>query len=75
VLLAVSPLLIAFLLFQRQFAQSFMRSGIKCGEISVLPKGLQSEPTVAATVALAAAKSLCYHRNGDIVMKRAEASK
>ena len=28
-LLAVSPLLIAFLLFQRQFVQSFMRSGIK----------------------------------------------
>ena len=28
-LLAVSPLLIAFLLFQRQFVQSFMRAGIK----------------------------------------------
>jgi len=28
-ILAVSPLLIAFLLFQRQFVQSFMRSGIK----------------------------------------------
>jgi len=28
-LLAISPLLIAFLLFQRQFVQSFMRSGIK----------------------------------------------
>ena len=28
-LLAVSPLLLAFLLFQRQFVQSFMRSGIK----------------------------------------------
>jgi sn-glycerol 3-phosphate transport system permease protein len=28
-LLAVSPLLVAFLLFQRQFVQSFMRSGIK----------------------------------------------
>jgi len=28
-LLAVSPLLIAFLIFQRQFVQSFMRSGIK----------------------------------------------
>ncbi len=28
-LLAVAPLLIAFLLFQRQFVQSFMRAGIK----------------------------------------------
>jgi len=28
-ILAVSPLLIAFFLFQRQFVQSFMRSGIK----------------------------------------------
>ncbi|MBP1717431.1 MAG: transporter permease [Deltaproteobacteria bacterium] len=28
-IMAVSPLLIAFLLFQRQFVQSFMRSGIK----------------------------------------------
>ena len=28
-LLAVSPLLLAFLLFQRQFVQSFMRAGIK----------------------------------------------
>ncbi len=28
-LIAVAPLLIAFLLFQRQFVQSFMRSGIK----------------------------------------------
>jgi sn-glycerol 3-phosphate transport system permease protein len=28
-LLSVAPLLIAFLLFQRQFVQSFMYSGIK----------------------------------------------
>ena len=28
-LLAVAPLLIAFLLFQRQFVQSFMRAGIR----------------------------------------------
>jgi sn-glycerol 3-phosphate transport system permease protein len=28
-LLAVAPLLVAFLLFQRQFVQSFMRAGIK----------------------------------------------
>ncbi|HEY5719425.1 MAG TPA: ABC transporter permease subunit, partial [Gammaproteobacteria bacterium] len=28
-LLAVAPLLLAFLLFQRQFVQSFMRAGIK----------------------------------------------
>ena len=28
-LLSVAPLLVAFLLFQRQFIQSFMRSGIK----------------------------------------------
>ena len=28
-LLSVAPLLIAFLLFQRQFIQSFMHSGIK----------------------------------------------
>jgi sn-glycerol 3-phosphate transport system permease protein len=28
-LMAVAPLLVAFLLFQRQFIQSFMRAGIK----------------------------------------------
>ena len=28
-LLAVSPLLLAFLLFQRQFVQGFIRSGLK----------------------------------------------
>jgi sn-glycerol 3-phosphate transport system permease protein len=28
-LMAVAPLLIAFLLFQRQFVQSFMRAGIR----------------------------------------------
>jgi len=28
-LLSVAPLLLAFLLFQRQFVQSFMRAGIK----------------------------------------------
>jgi sn-glycerol 3-phosphate transport system permease protein len=28
-LLAVAPLLVAFLLFQRQFVQSFMHAGIK----------------------------------------------
>jgi len=28
-LLAVAPLLVAFLLFQRQFVQSFMYAGIK----------------------------------------------
>jgi sn-glycerol 3-phosphate transport system permease protein len=28
-LMSVAPLLIAFLLFQRQFVQSFMRAGIK----------------------------------------------
>ena len=28
-LMAVSPLLVAFLLFQRQFMQSFMQAGIK----------------------------------------------
>ncbi|MGB0809605.1 MAG: carbohydrate ABC transporter permease, partial [bacterium] len=28
-LLSVAPLMIAFLLFQRQFIQSFMHSGIK----------------------------------------------
>jgi sn-glycerol 3-phosphate transport system permease protein len=28
-LLTTAPLLIAFLLFQRQFVQSFMRAGIK----------------------------------------------
>jgi sn-glycerol 3-phosphate transport system permease protein len=29
ILLAVSPVQVAFLLFQRQFVQSFMHSGIK----------------------------------------------
>jgi sn-glycerol 3-phosphate transport system permease protein len=28
-LMAVAPLLVAFLLFQRQFVQSFMQAGIK----------------------------------------------
>jgi sn-glycerol 3-phosphate transport system permease protein len=28
-LIAVAPLLVAFLLFQRQFMQSFMQAGIK----------------------------------------------
>jgi sn-glycerol 3-phosphate transport system permease protein len=28
-LLSVAPLLVAFLLFQRQFVQSFMRAGIR----------------------------------------------
>jgi len=28
-LLSVAPLLVAFMLFQRQFVQSFMRAGIK----------------------------------------------
>ena len=38
-LLTTAPLLIAFLLFQRQFVQSFMRAGIRCSAVAGRTRG------------------------------------